>query len=180
MFKYVRFIEVETEFTKLSFVQKNEEVKVIRFDKPFAALSAETENLIDDLIIFQDKRIKCEVITIDEFKALVETTAQYLRVLELSEQKLEKNMESIKRKYPESERESWGLQKDEAKKYLETKNDADAPFLKILADAENDSVESFAIAVLAKNEAFTIMSANAISDKRLYQVELLKELGYIA
>ena len=94
-------------------------------------------------------------------------------------ERLEKNMSAIKSKYPESERESWSLQKEEAKKYLATKDEADAPFLKVLADNENDTVESFAIAVLAKNEAFTIMSANAISDKRLYQGEILRELGVV-
>ena len=31
MLKYVRFIEVELEFTKLTFVRKNEDVKVIFF-----------------------------------------------------------------------------------------------------------------------------------------------------
>ena len=177
MFKYVRFIEAEDAYTKLSFVQKDEEVKVIRFDKPIAVLISENEAKIDELISSQDERILCEVITINEFKSLVETTAQYSRVLELSAERLEKNMEVIKSKYPESERESWALQKDEAKRYLETKNDADAPFLKILADAEHDTVSSFASAVLAKNEAFTIMSANAISDKRLYQAELLAAWG---
>ena len=35
MLKYVRFIEVELEFTKLTFVRKNEDVKVVFFDKPF-------------------------------------------------------------------------------------------------------------------------------------------------
>ena len=179
MFKYVRFIEVELEFTKLTFVRKNEDVKVVFFDKPFVALECEDEELIDELIAYQDELIKCEEITANEFKALVETTSQYSRVQEMACERLEKNMSAIKSKYPESERESWSLQKEEAKKYLATKDETDAPFLKVLADNENDTVESFAIAVLTKNEAFTIMSANAISDKRLYQVELLKELGVV-
>ena len=179
MFKYVRFVEVELEFTKLTFVRKNEDVRVVFFDKHFVALECENEELIDELIAYQDELIKCEEITADEFKALVETTSQYSRVLEMACERLENNMSAIKSRYPESERESWSLQKEEAKKYLETKDEADAPFLKVLADNENDTVESFAIAVLAKNEAFTIMSANAISDKRLYQVEMLRELGVI-
>ena len=179
MFKYIKYTEVETEFTKLTFVRKNEDVRVVFFDKPFVALECENEELIDELIAYQDELIKCEEITADEFKGLAETTSQYARVLELVAERLEKNMSAIKSKYPESERESWSLQKEEAKKYLETKNETDAPFLKILADNENDTVESFASAVLAKNEAFTIMSANALSDKRLYQVELFKELGVV-
>ena len=179
MIKYIKYTESQDKFSKLTFVRKNEDVKVIFFDKPFVALECENEELIDELIAYQDELIKCEEITADEFKALVETTSQYSRVLEMACERLEKNMSAIKSKYPESERESWSLQKEEAKKYLATKDEAYAPFLKVLADAENDTVESFAIAVLAKNEAFTIMSANAISDKRLYQVEILRELGVI-
>ena len=179
MIKYIKYTESQGKFSKLTFVRKTEDVKVVFFDKPFVALECENEELIDELIAYQDELIKCEEITADEFKALVETTSQYSRVLEMACERLEKNMSAIKSKYPESERESWSLQKEEAKKYLATKDEADAPFLKVLADNENDTVESFAIAVLAKNEAFTIMSANAILDKRLYRVELLKELGVI-
>ena len=177
MFKYVRFIEAEDAYTKLSFVQKDEEVKVIRFDKPIAVLISENEAKIDELISSQDERILCEVITIGEFKALVETTAQYSRVLELSAERLEKNMEVIKSKYPESERATWPLQREEATKWMTTKDDNDAPYLKIVSAAENDTVENFVVAVLAKNEAFTIMSANANADKRLHQAELLAEWG---
>ena len=179
MIKYIKYTESQGKFSKLTFVRKNEDVKVVFFDKPFVALECENKELIDELIAYQDELIKCEEITANEFKSLVETTSQYSRVLEMACERLEKNMSAIKSEYPESERESWSLQKEEAKKYLATKDEDDAPFLKILADNENDTVESFAIAVLAKNEAFTIISANALSDKRLYQVELLKELGVV-
>lgn len=179
MFKYIKYTESQGKFSKLTFVRKNEDVKVVFFDKPFVALECENEELIDELIAYQDELIKCEEITANEFKALVETTSQYSRVLEMACERLEKNMSAIKSRYPESERESWSLQKEEAKKYLETKDEADAPFLKVLAENENDTVESFAIAVLTKNEAFTIMSANAISDKRLYKAEMLRELGVV-
>ena len=179
MIKYIKYTESQDKFSKLTFVRENEDVKVVFFDQPFVALECEDEELIDELIAYQDELIKCEEITANEFKALVETTSQYSRVLEMACERLEKNMSAIKSKYPESERESWSLQKEEAKKYLATKDEADAPFLKVLADNENDTVESFAIAVLAKNEAFTIMSANAISDKRLYQGEILRELGVV-
>ena len=179
MFKYVRFIEVETEFTKLTFVRKNEEVRVVFFDKPFVALECEKEELIDELIAYQDELVKCEEITADEFKGLAQTTSQYARVLELAAERLEKNMSAINDKYPLSERETWSVQKEEANKWMLSKDDNDAPFLKILADAENDTVESFATAVLANNEAYTILRANAMSNKRLYQVELFKELGVV-
>lgn len=179
MFKYIKYTESQGKFSKLTFVRKNEDVRVVFFDKPFVALECEDEELIDELIAYQDELIKCEEITANEFKALVETTSQYSRVLEMACERLEKNMSAIKSRYPESERESWSLQKEEAKKYLATKDEADAPFLKVLAENENDTVESFAIAVLTKNEAFTIMSANAISDKRLYKAEMLRELGVV-
>ena len=177
MIKYIKYTEVQSKFSKLTFVRKNEDVKVVFFDKPFVALECEDEELIDELIAYQDELVKCEEITADEFKELVETTSQYSRVLEMACERLEKNMSAVKSKYPESERATWPKQLLEAAKWMETKNDDDAPFLKVLADNENDTVESFAIAVLAKNEAFTIMSANAISDKRHYHAEMLRELG---
>jgi hypothetical protein len=178
MFKYIRYEESQDEFTKLTFVQKNEDVKVITFDKPIAALEADDESVIDELISYQDKSINCEVIDYDEFKALAETTAQYSRVLEVVEDSLNKSMEFIENKYPAKERETWNIQKDEAIKYLETKKEADAPFLKVLADAEDDTLESFATAVVQKNQAVTMMSANAIKEKRLLKRELLFDLGF--
>ena len=179
MLKYVRFIEVELEFTKLTFVRKNEDVKVIFFDKPFVALECENEELIDELIAYQDELIKCEEITADEFKGLVETTSQYSRVLEMACERLEKNMSAIKSKYPESERATWPKQLLEAAKWMETKNDDDAPYLKIVSIKENDTVENFVKAVIEKDAAYTIFSANAMSDKRLYQAERLRELGVV-
>ena len=179
MLKYVRFIEVELEFTKLTFVRKNEDVKVVFFDKPFVALECEDEELIDELIAYQDELIKCEEITADEFKALVETTSQYSRVLEMACERLEKNMSAIKSKYPESERATWPKQLLEAAKWMETKNDDDAPYLKIISAKENDTVENFVKAVIEKDAAYTIFSANAMSDKRLYQAEMLRELGVV-
>lgn len=179
MFKYIKYTESQGKFSKLTFVRKNEDVKVVFFDKPFVALECENEELIDELIAYQDELIKCEEITADEFKALVETTSQYLRVLEMACERLEKNMSEIKSKYPESERATWPLQKEEAKKYLATKNEADAPFLKVLADNENDTVENFVKAVIEKNAEHTIFSANAMSEKRLYKAKMLRELGVV-
>lgn len=177
MFKYIRYEESQNKYTKLTFVQKNDDVKVITFDKPIVALQADDESLIDELIAFQDEAIKCEVIDYDEFKAIAETTTQYSRVLEVVEEFLNKSMEFIENKYPAKERETWTIQKEEAIKYLETEKEEDAPFLKVLADAENDTLESFATVVVAKNNAVTMMSANAIKDKRALKAKLLLELG---
>ena len=54
MFKYIKFNEIQTEYTKLTFVQRNEAVKVITFDKPIVALESDNESAIDELIAFQD------------------------------------------------------------------------------------------------------------------------------
>ena len=179
MIKYIKYTESQGKFSKLTFVRKNEDVKVVLFDKPFVALECENEELIDELIAYQDELIKCEEITADEFKELVETTSQYSRVLEMACERLEKNMSAIKSKYPESERATWPKQLLEAAKWMETKNDDDAPYLKIVSIKENDTVENFVKAVIEKDAAYTIFSANAMSDKRLYQVEMLRELGVV-
>ena len=63
MFKYVRFTPVESQFTTLTFKQKNNDVKVNFFSLPVVSLEADNEALIDELISSQAKEIKCELIT---------------------------------------------------------------------------------------------------------------------
>jgi hypothetical protein len=177
MFKYIKFNEVQAEFTKLSFVQKNEEVKAIRFDKPIAALIADSEEQINELIAYQNPLIECELITYDEFKALVEMTSQYQRSIDVSNEVLVNAMKPIKAKYTQEEIDSWSKQVAEATKFAETKNAADAPRLTELALAENSTTEDFANAVLAKDEAFGIMHNQALIAMRAKRRELLMELG---
>ena len=75
------------------------------------------------------------------------------------------------------ERETWYIQLEEAKKYIQTQNEADAPFLKILAENEGDTIEAFANAVINNDIAFRTLTANALSEKRILEQNLLAEIG---
>lgn len=177
MFKYVRFKEVQDEYSKVTFIQKNEDVKVNFFDKPVVSIESENEDLIDELIANQDARIECVEITKDEFVQLYKLTAQYNRVLEVSENVLDKALEPILKEYPLQERESWNLQIAEAEKFKVSGDEADAPYLKGLADAEGDTVESFANSVIAKNEVYKTLHQSALSEKRRIKRELMEKVG---
>jgi hypothetical protein len=177
MFKYLRFTPVPLAYTTLTFLGGDENVKVNYFDKPFVSIEAENEADINALIVSQPNEIGCTEITKEEFVQLVKTTKQYKRIIERGNEKLEQLTEDIVKKYPVKERETWHIQLGEALKYIETQNEADAPFLKILADNENDTVAAFANAVINNNNAFIALSASALSQKRLLEQELLKELG---
>lgn len=177
MFKYVRFTPVESQYTTLTFKQKNDDVKVNFFSLPIVSLEAINETLIDELISSQAKEIKCEVITKEEFINLVKLTSQYKRIIERGNEKLEKLTVNIAAKYTLRERETWYIQLEEAKKYMQTQNEADAPFLKILAENEGDTIEAFANAVINNDIAFRTLTANALSEKRLLEQNLLAEIG---
>ena len=177
MFKYVRFTPVESQFTTLTFKQKNNDVKVNFFSLPVVSLEADNEALIDELISSQAKEIKCEVITKEEFINLIKLTSQYKRIIERGNEKLEKSTANIAAKYPLRERETWYIQLEEAKKYMQTQNEADAPFLKILAENEGDTIEAFANAVINNDIAFRTLTANALSEKRILEQNLLAEIG---
>ena len=177
MFKYVRFTPVESQFTTLTFKQKNNDVKVNFFSLPVVSLEADNEALIDELISSQTKEIKCEVITKEEFINLIKLTSQYKRIIERGNEKLEKSTANIAAKYPLRERETWYIQLEEAKKYMQTQNEADAPFLKILAENEGDTIEAFANAVINNDIAFRTLTANALSEKRILEQNLLAEIG---
>jgi len=180
MFKYVAFKKVPTEHTVLGFTgatDENKGIKVHRFSVDVVSIESDDETKIDELIASQSEEIGCTVITLDEFKTAVESSAQVKRIYDVSAQKLSSILEDVKNKYPLEERETWAIQKQEAVKYQTSGDEADAPFLKVLATANNDTVANFATAVLAKNELFTEASANALSEKRRVQAELLAELG---
>lgn len=177
MFKYIRFNEVQDEYSKVTFLQKNEEVKVNFFDKPIVSIEADDEDLIDELILSQDERINCEEITQDEFVQLYKLTSQYQRVLDRAEQVLDKALEPILKEYPLQERESWNLQIAEAEKYKVTGLESDVPYLKGLADDEGDTVENFVNSVIAKNEAYKVLHQSALSEKRRVKALLMSEIG---
>ena len=60
---------------------------------------------------------------------------------------------------------------------METQNEADAPFLKILAENEGDTIEAFANAVINNDITFRTLTANALSEKRILEQNLLAEIG---
>ena len=177
MFKYVRFTPVESQYTTLTFKQKNNDVKVNFFSLNVVSLEADNEALIDELISSQVKEIKCEVITKEEFINLIKLTSQYKRIIERGNEKLEKLTANIAAKQALRERETWYIQLEEAKKYIQTQNEADAPFLKILAENEGDTIEAFANAVINNDIAFRTLTANALSEKRILEQNLLAEIG---
>lgn len=177
MFKYIRFTPLKTNETTLTFRSKTEDVKVNYFDRPFVSIQSENEADIDVLIASQPSEIDCKEITKDEFVQLVKLSSQYQRILLRGTKKLSKLTKTIKDKYPEEERETWSTQLEEAKKYKKTLNEDDAPFLKTLAENENDTVEAFANAVIENNEIFKALTAKALSEKRVFQKKLLAEIG---
>lgn len=177
MFKYIKFNEIQTEYTKLTFVQRNEDVRVITFDKPIVALESDNESAIDELIAFQDVSIECAEITADEFAEIAKLTTQYQRAIDVSNEVLIDAMKPIKAKYTQEEIDSWSKQKAEADKFMETKNPADAPRLTELALAEGGTTEDFVSAVLIKDEIFSAMHNRAMIDMRAKRRELLLKLG---
>lgn len=177
MFKYVRFTPLETNETTLTFRSITEDIKVNYFDKPFVSIEADNESSIDALIASQSSEIDCQEITKEEFVQLVKLTSQYQRIIDRGNEKLTAMTKAISDKYPEEERETWPTQLEEARKYKETGLESDAPFLKILADGENDTVEAFANAVIENNETFKALSSAALSEKRVFQQSVLASLG---
>ena len=178
MFKYVSFKKVKTDDTVLEFQQKNDKVKVHFFDVDVVSLESENEQDIDELISMQDKKIECKEITKEEFKTFVSKSAQIKRVNERVNQSYKEAVKAITKKYSEEERETWASwQLPEAGKYSYTKDENDAPSLKILADSSGVTVEEFANAVLAKAKNYKTLSANALAKKRTLKQKLLAEIG---
>jgi len=182
MFKYVAFRRVPTEHTVLGFIgatDDNKGIKVNRFDVDVVSIQSDDEAIINEMIASQPEEIGCTEITLDEFKTAVEKSAQVKRIYERASKQLEEALDAIKIKYPLEERETWAVQKEEALKFQASNDEADAPFLKTLADAEGITVADFATAVLIKNSLFVQESAIALSNKRNTQSALLAEIGYL-
>ena len=177
MFKYIKYTKVETDTTVLEFRGGDDTIKVNYFTG-VSAVSVESENEadIDTLIDAQASEIKCEEITQDEFKVLVSSTSQVKRILDVASAKLALALQDIKIKYPQEERETWAIQKEEAFAY-KADNDADTPFLKSLADAKGITIDDLATAILDNNSKFMQLSAKALSDKQVTQKEMLSKIG---
>ena len=175
MFKYVEFEKVETEFTVLEFRGQNDKVKVNHFDVDVVSLEGETESDIDTLISSQ--AIDCKIITQDEFKAIVINTTQFSRIKKQVDEKYSKDVSVLTSLYPAVERETWATQLSQAKAFKISGDVADAPFLKTLADAENDTVDSFADAVISKSISYAAFMAEELAAKRAYEKRLMNEIG---
>lgn len=80
MFVYVKFEKVSDEFTTYEFRGGNEDVKVNYFDVNVVSIESENEIAINNLILSQDKKINCQIISKDEFKELVKDSAQIQRI----------------------------------------------------------------------------------------------------
>jgi hypothetical protein len=89
MFKYIKFEKIDTEFTVLGFSSKNEDVKVNHFDVNVVSLDGE-ESDIDTLVNTQDARIMCEEISHEEFKTLVNESAQLNRIRDVVKENIAK------------------------------------------------------------------------------------------
>jgi hypothetical protein len=88
MFKYVKFTKVETENTVLEFRGDSEDVKVNHFDVDAVSIESEDEDAIDALVESQPSEIECEVIEKDEFKLIVENSAQLKRIRTVVKEKI--------------------------------------------------------------------------------------------
>lgn len=177
MFKYVKFERVPTEYTVLEFVPGDDATNVNYFTGVDVVSIEGEESDIDALIAKQAPEINCTEITQEEFKALVDNTAQIERIREVVAKSFDNDMSAITKKYPLPERETWKIQLEEARKYIASGDEADAPFLKTLADAEGSTVADFANAVIAKNDAFVAYSAQALARKRALYREMLAQIG---
>ena len=80
MFVYVGYEKVSDEFTTYEFRGGNEDVKVNYFDVNVVSIESENEVAINNLILSQDKKINCQIISKDEFKELVKDSAQIERI----------------------------------------------------------------------------------------------------
>lgn len=80
MFVYVKFEKVSDEFTTYEFRGGNEDVKINCFDVNVVSIESENEIAINNLILSQDKKINCQIISKDEFKELVKDSAQIERI----------------------------------------------------------------------------------------------------
>lgn len=80
MFVYVGYEKVSDEFTTYDFRGGNEDVKVNYFDVNVVSIESENEVAINNLILSQDKKINCQIISKDEFKELVKDSAQIERI----------------------------------------------------------------------------------------------------
>ncbi|WP_416768530.1 hypothetical protein ACM66T_10265 [Sulfurimonas sp. ST-25] len=177
MFKYVAYTTAEDEFTRYEFIELDDRTNVHRFSVPVVSVEYADEQAFADLIAHQPVQIGVVEITAEEFAAQVEVSAQVKRIRNMGADLMARELEPLSVRYPQEERDTWPSQLEEARAYQASGLDADAPNLKKLADAEGDTVESFALAVLAKKAAFDDMWSTALSHKRIFVRDALAAVG---
>lgn len=177
MFKYVKFKKVETQNTILEFRGGDDRVVVSTFDVNIVSIRADLEVDIDKLVNEQPIEIEATYINKSEFESLVKESKQYKRLKERVATQYEDDVSSLLEKYPLPERETWTLQLEQAKAFQASGDETLAPFLKVLAYAEGDTVENFANAVLTKASEYEAFMAQALAEKRAFERRLLNEIG---
>ncbi|MBN2895066.1 MAG: hypothetical protein JXK05_04120 [Campylobacterales bacterium] len=105
---------------------------------------------IDAMLAVQPVEISIKEIKMDAFALSAESSDQVGRIRERAAELLEREMKIISDKYPKEERDTWSIQIAEAEAYQDTHDDLRAQMLKMLAEADGVSLETFASNVLAK------------------------------
>lgn len=88
MFKYVKFIEVKTEHTVLTFRGGDDTVKVNYFNVNAVSIVANNEDDIEVLVKNQALEIEVLYISQDEFKTLVANSLQLERIRDVVKEKI--------------------------------------------------------------------------------------------
>ena len=177
MFKFIKYTKVEAVSTVLEFRGGDETVKVNHFDVDVVSIESADVADVDALIASQATEISCTEITQDEFKTLVEQTAQYKRIKAIVDETYTKEVAILTAQYPAVERETWATQLSQAKAYKISGDEADAPFLKTLAVAEFDSVENFANSILTNATNYENFMAEKLAEKRAHESDLMMSIG---
>ncbi len=89
MFKFIKFTKVKTKDTVLEFRGGDDVVKVNHFNSAdVVSVEADVESDIDALVAQQSDEINCAEIEQDEFKTLVENSAQLQRIRQIVKEKI--------------------------------------------------------------------------------------------
>lgn len=175
MVKYVKFTRAKTDHTVLTFTQKTEDVKVNYFDVDAVSLIGD-ESVIDELIANQPEEINCQEIPKDEFWDIVKDTSQIKNIYRQANDLLKQEVKVISDIYSPEERETWNIQLEEAKQYIED-NTADVPFLEQCATAADMTLGDYANLIISKNTDYRNLAASALSKRLQKTKELMTELG---
>ena len=177
MFKYIAYKRVDTGTTVLEFRGKDDAAKVHHFDGDVVAVEYTEEVVFSALMSAQPAEILATEITLDEFKTAVANSAQVLRIREIAAGEFAARLKLVTKQYPIEERETWGIQIQQAEAYIASSNVADAPFLSAIAGEY--TVADIATSVLAKKVEYEEIVAQELAAKRAREKEMLAKVGYM-